>query len=266
MTTPLMLVLSSITPTLGYDHPVDTMYLNRNDRAFLLREVARFGKLIADDTTIITTRDAFDDEVCDTVQVINGTVKDISQATAVILTRFKKCYEVFKTSSQAAEDDSVRDLDTDAVILKLEGNPRYIYSYVYNMMENTALDYDARVLRLAELYNALNGFTSGVSISDKQSFLIGRFQAMGELAFWQRLIYFDWMHQTLSMPEPVTMATLKQVREELLSMGFYGFVNPWAMYTEFSNSRVNRKVELRIADDVISFLRKIVLSGGVQVQ
>lgn len=268
MTTPLMLLLSSITPSLGYDHPVDTMYMNRNDRALLMREAIRLGKMAMDDTQILLDKDAFDDEVCDTSQIINSEVIDVSPATAIILTRLRECYKVFCRVSQMNEEEekSVHDLDTDSVILHLEGNPRYIYTYVYNTMENRGLDYDTRVLRLAELYNTLVGVTSDTAFDAKQSFLVNRFQMMGELSFWQRLVYHDYMHQRLAAPKPLTLNDLERVKQELKGMGFYGFVNPWVMYSEFANSRVNRKVELNISSDVIEFLRKVVLSGGVSVQ
>lgn len=265
MMTPLMLLLSSINSSLEYDHPVDTMYLSRNDRNLLLREAARLGKLVYDDSQILMTTDLFGNDVCDTAQIVNNAVVEVSPATAVILTRLRKCVDIFKNNMQAVEDDGSYDIDTDTVILKLEGNPRYVYAYVYMTMENNSLDYRSRIMRLAELYNALVGFNPQGTIGDKQSFLVSRFKDQGDLSFWQRLIYHDWMQRDLTVPAPVSIETLRVAKRELRDMGFYGFVNPWIMYTQFAGARVNRKVELNVGEEVTQFLRKVVLSGGVQV-
>lgn len=265
MMTPLMLLLSSISPSLEYDHPVDTMYLSRDDRNLMLKEANRLGELICDDSQILMTTDLCGNEVCDTAQFVNNISVEISPATAVIMTRLRKCVEVFRKNTQAVEDDGSYDIDTDTVILKLEGNPRYVYAYVYMTMENNSMDYRPRILRLAELYNALVGFNSQGTTGDKQSFLVSRFKEQGDLSFWQRLVYHDWMQRELVAPAPITLESLRVVKRELRDMGFYGFVNPWTMYTEFAGARVNRKVELNVGEEVTSFLRKVVLSGGVQV-
>lgn len=267
MITPLMLLLSSINERLGYDYPVDTMYLNRANRTLILNEATRLGNLVSDDGLILMTDNAFGEAVCDTAQVINNAVVEVSPFTAVILTRLRRCFEVFKDSLQtAAKDESeIYDLDTDSVILRLEGNPRYIYSYVYSVMENNAYSYDHRIMQLAELYNVIVGFTASPVARLKQDDLVRRLMLQADLSFWQKLFYNDWIKRVLKEPPTLGMEDVEKTKVELKSMGFYGFVNPWKMYSEFSNSRINRKVELNVSEDVTLFLRKVVLSGGVNV-
>jgi len=267
MITPLMLMLSSINERLGYDRPVDTMYMNRTDRALIIDEVQRLGKLITDDSIILCTTDSFGNEVCDTVQVINNSAVEVSPFTAVIMTRLRACFEVFRKSLQTSvkEDMEAHDLDTDSVILRLEGNPRYIYAHVYSVMENNAHSYAARIAQLADLYNALVGFIAVSSVDMKQDALVRRLTLQSDISFWQRLFYNDWMQRTLEAPPALTKECIEKSKTELRSMGFYGFVNPLKMYEDFANARINRKVELNVSEDVIAFLRKVVLSGGVSV-
>lgn len=262
-----MLLLSCIDENYNFSKPVDTMYLNRVDRALINSEVKRLGTLVSSDDVILMTEDAFGNPVCDTVQLINNNVVDISPLTAVILTRLRQCYPVFQASVQETSTSEIeaRDLDTDAVILRLEGNPHYIYNYVYGVMENTTISYSSRIAQLSELYNALIGFSIMTDNTDKRSGLLTRLTLQSDIAFWQQLFYTDWIHRTLAAPNAIGVADVEVTKKELKGMGFYGFVNPLKMYNDFIGSRVNRKVELNVSDEVLNFLGKVVMSGGAVV-
>lgn len=259
--TPVMFLLSGITKDFGYDHPVDIMYLNMSDRALILREVERLGKNVSDDDMTLTTTDVLGNEVVDTSQLCAGEIIDISLPTAVILTRLRQAYASYKnTAITSVETGS--DLDTDTVLLRLEGNPKYVYTYVYEMMENRSLDYDDKIAKIFELYSSIMGYMENVG-NNNNDFLVRRLEEQGSLAFWQRLITVDCVRRTGTIPSAVTEETISKTKEELNKLGYYGFVNPWKMYSEFVTSRINRKVELNINAEVIDYLETVVKSGGV---
>lgn len=271
MVTPLMLLLSSINSEFGYDHPVDIMYLNRSDRTTILGEAERLGRVASisdenDARCLLLRKSVSGAAIVDNVQVINDQVVEISEVTAMLLTRLREAYKVFHASNLATvSDEPDNDLGTDAVILRLEGNPKYVYIYVYNMMENRSLDYNTKIGKLSEVYSAIIGH-SQVSVSDdKLRFLMQRFELHSMEQFWERMVMTDLMRHGLYDGAVITSQDLLRAKQELKNLGFYGFVNPLKMYLDFSGARVNRKVEVNVSPEVISYLRKVVRSGGVNV-
>ena len=262
MITPLMLVLSCIKEDFGYDNPVDIMYLSRSDRNLLQSEIARLREIVFDEENILMTEDRNGNAVCDTVQVRNGAIVEILPETAILLTRIRECMDVYSAESkvQVGEDDV---LDTDAVVLRLEGNPKYVYIYTYEVMENPSLNYDAKISRLSELYSVIVGHTTVSSgESEKQSLSMKRRELHSSFNFWQRLIMHDYMTQNAAVIQPMDEARLARVKEELHSLGLYGFVNPLQMYSDFAGARVNRKSVVNIDSEVLDFLYKVIRSGG----
>lgn len=266
MIQPLMLLLSSINKDFGYDHPVDVMYLNRSDRSVIVSEAERLGRMVTDDSCILLTEDAFGKAVVDTAQVINDRMIEISQPTAMLLTRLREAYTVFKkASTNTVVEEDADDLGTDAVILRLEGNPRFVYIYVYSVMESKGLDYLSKIGKIAEVYNAILGHSQVEVNTEKQQFLLQRLELQSTEQFWIRLFTTDMMRHFGSIIEPLTPNVLTTVKSELRNLGFYGFVNPYYMYTEFLGARVNRKTDVNVSPEVVTYLRKVVRSGGVEV-
>lgn len=266
MVQPLMLLLSSINKDFGYDHPVDVMYLNRSDRSVIMGEADRLGRMVTDENYILMTTDSFGRPVVDTAQVVNDKMIEISQSTAVLLTRLQEAYRVFKkANSTAVIEEAADDLGADAVILRLEGNPRFVYIYVYSVMESKGLDYSTKIGKLAEVYNAIIGHSQASVNTDKLQFLMQRFELQATEQFWLRLLMSDIMYHYGSIVSPLTVKDLETVKSELRELGFYGFVNPYKMYTEFAGARVNRKLDVNVSAEVTDYLKKVVRSGGVEV-
>lgn len=265
MVTPLMLLLSSINSRYEYDRPVDIMYLSRTDRDLIVSEVERIGKMATNDDTILTTEDCYGQTIADTAQVVNDSVVEISQPTAMLLTRIREAYSVYQKvspSGLAANEMELDDLGADAVILRLEGNPRYIYIYIYNIMESKGMDFRSKMMRIMELYTAIVGH-AGVSLdTGKIQQLVNRFELQSTVQFWQGLLMSDLLKHGFAGVS-VTQSDVYKVGEELRSLGFYGFVNPLQMYMDFSGSRISRKVGVNIDQEVIDFLDKVVRSGGI---
>ena len=96
-------------------------------------------------------------------------------------------------------------------------------------------------------------------------FLLNRFELHSTSQFWCSMLTADLMAHGGGIVSPVTEKDLEVAKKELRDLGFYGFVNPYKMYTEFVSSRVNRKLDVNVQPEVIEFLRKVVKSGGISV-
>lgn len=268
MIQPLMLLLSCINEEYTYDHPVDIMYLNRSDRQVVTREAFRLGKIVMDQNKIMMGEDAFGAPIVDDGQVIGGSkLIRISPMTQMLLTRLQECYRVFlKSESGDVEgDESLSDLGTDSIILRLEGNPKYVYIFVHSVMESKGQEYSAKIARIADVYKAIIGHISAPGDDAKTQFLRSRLELQSTWQFWSRMLTADIIRHTGEIIPPLTEDDLDKMASELRDLGFYGFVNPYKMYTEFLGSRINRKFDVNISEDVILFLDKVVASGGVTI-
>ena len=262
MVTPLMLLMSSINEKFEFDKPVDTMYLSRSDRDLVVSEADRLGRMSKDDSIILTTEDVFGNTIVDTAQAVNGRIVEISLATAMILTRIREAHDVYSNVgvNESADIDG-SDLGTDSVIMRIEGNPHFVYTYVYNLMTSTGIDYTAKINKIAELYTSIITHL-GVSHDDASTRkLVERFSLQSNVQFWQELIMSDMLKHGYT-GNVVSAGDIKTVKDELRSLGFYGFVNPLKMYLDFSGARVTRKVDVNVDENVVAFLEKIVKSGG----
>ena len=262
MLTPLMLLLSSINEKYEFDSPVNTMYLSRSDRELVVSEADRLGRMSKDDNLVLCTEDVYGNVVVDTAQAVNGRIVEISLATAMLLTRVRQAHDVFSNVgiNESTEIDS-SDLGTDSVIMRIEGNPHFVYTYVHSLMTSTGIDYKAKVGKIAELYTSIITHL-GVSQDDSNTkVLLDRLSLHSNVQFWQQLLMSDMLKHGYT-GNIVTSEDIKTVKRELLSMGFYGFVNPLKMYLDFSGARVMRKVDVNVDENVVTFLEKIVKSGG----
>lgn len=268
MVEPLMLLLSSINKDYGYDHPVDIMYMSRSDRTTVMREADRLGRLACNSDVIFMGEDTFGNPIVDDGQVVGGSrMIKISPATQMLLMRIQEAYKVFRKYNAHSGDVETEssDLGADSVILRLEGNPKFVYIYVYSVMESKGLGYATKIGKIAEVYNAIVGHTQ-LSIGEENiQFLLNRFELQSTEQFWCNMLTSDLMSHNGGLAEPITAADLEVSKKELKDLGFYGFVNPYKMYMDFSNSRVNRKLDVNVRPEVIEFLRKVVRSGGVDV-
>lgn len=266
MITPLMLILSSLDEKYGVDKPVNILYLSKSDRDLILSEARRLCELALNPDVVAT----MEGHVFPTQYSGDNSIT-LNPYTVAFLERLQACAKVYlehlKTGDKESshEDD---DLSTQATILRLEGNPDYIYYYVYKMMEAQALSYDVKIAKLAELLvmlNAHSGEKLGKAAEDTE--FPRRLELHSNISYWKSMLMGDVMQRTHEMPaEPFTEETIETIRSQINALGFYGFVNPLQMYKDFSSSRIERKSNVNIPDRVIIFLGKVIQSGGGRVQ
>lgn len=261
-----MHILSSLDENYRVGHPVNILYLSRTDRDLVIGEAKRLGSMLNDENYIWLTESPTRHQVVAETQVVADEAKTISPYTALLLTRLHECFKVYghtvdEDSAQAESDD----LSTDAVVLRLEGTPKYVYVYVYNVMETPSLTYEAKIAKLQDLLNTLQTHSIVAATGDmdeKTKTMIARLELHSTLHYWERMLMADYVRIFGTVPPPFTSETVETVRKELSDLGFYGFVNPMAMYHEFTSSRVARKVSVDVEPAVIEFLSKVVRSGG----
>lgn len=268
MITPLMLLLSSINEKFEFDSPVEIGYLSRSNANLIRAEADRLGKMAVSEDYLQPALDGDFNPIegsVGTTQYVDGKQLDISLATAMILTRVREAYKVYKRTNPgdaAGSEDDIVDIGLDTVILRLEGNPYYIYSYVCEVMNTKHLSFRGRMMKLIELYSSIFGHVNTEARDLFTSELLTRLELHSTLQFWQSLIMSDMLKRGY-VGNYVSKDDIVVVGEELRSLGFYGFVNPLKMYQEFSNSQIQRKVDVNIDEEVITFLEKVVRSGGV---
>lgn len=270
MVTPLMWILSSLDADYKYDKPYTLSYLSKSDRADLLSEIRWIGYQLTNEDKILPKyddnfeicRDANGDPIIDTVQLISGELTPIHPATAALLTRLVKAYKIFDKHIIEISSIDEKDLGDDDIVLRIEGNPNYVYDYVIQLMSQRRASYESKIQRLAELLATILGhsmFGSGDSYVEK---MIERMQLHSKSSYWIRMLTSDVIRSSNSISDPITVETLGIVKKELKLMGFYGFVNPLQMYLDFASSRITKKSEINVDSSVIKYLDKVVRSGG----
>lgn len=267
MFTPVMHILSCLDDKYEIGSPADILYLSKSDRELIIREACRLGKIFDDENKVWITNSNTGLPMVSEIQAIAGTSKQISPYTALLLTRIHECFPVYlqeidTVSAAVAEDD----LSTDAVVLRLEGNPRYVYVYVYNIMELPSLSYDVKIARLKELLVTIQSHSVIKDTEPRDSKLRERLELHSKFSYWKGMLMADYVKYYGVLPPPLGEGIVDTIRSELSDMGFYGFVDPLKMYQEFNSSRISRKVEVNIDESVIHFLTKVVLSGGATIE
>lgn len=270
MITPLMHILSCFNEDYAIENPVDVLYLNRKDWELIVTEAKRLCSLVTDEDALFSIDSPTGYTMISPTQSIAGTATNLCPYTALLLTRLKSCVPVYlrevnTVSIEEAEDD----LSTDAVVLRLEGNPRYIYYYVYSVMEMSSMSYDAKISKLKELLNTVRSHVltqtaifGGEDANPQQKKLLQRLEMQSKFNYWKGMLLQDYIMYYGSVPPEFTRDTMKTIKRELWDLGFYGFVNSFQMFLSFTGSRVTRKRDVDIDEWVITFLTKIVLSGG----
>ena len=263
MITPLMLLLSSINQDMAYDHPVELTYLTRDDRALVVGEAERMGRIVSDSAKLIFTENSAGQSYADLDQVVGDSFVRIHPATAMLLTRVREAYNVFQRRSAGvvaeAEDN---DLGADDVVLRLEGNSKYVYVLVQQIMAKRSIDFDAKVAQLAGIYKQITLTGESQEVSKAINFLRDRLELQSYHQFWCKLLTADLIHYGLFDGEIVQPEDLELVKKEIRLFGLYGFVNPKEMYDEFVGARVSRKTAVKVDAEVVDFLYKVVRSGG----
>ena len=267
MITPLMHILSCLDEKYQVGPPVDILYLGKTDRELIIHEARRLGVILNDADKIMCSVSDTGLEMVAPQQEIAGSLKSINPYTGLLLTRVRSCLATYNRElDTVAPDVAEDDLSTDAVVLRLEGNARYAFVYVYKIMETPALSYDAKIAKLRELLLTIKSHSVVENNELKDGNLKRRLELHSMFNYWKGMLMSDYIRYYGVEAPTFDETTLKVMKSELNDLGFYGFVNPLAMYQEFNNSRVARKVEVNIDDSVVEYLSKIVLSGGGTVE
>lgn len=268
MITPLMHILSCLNEDYVIEEPVDIFYLNKVNRDFIIDEARRLGSYFSDDNKLWITDSITGRRMVSDVQVISGFSRELNPYTALLLTRVWKCFEKYQYEVNVSSTDTnvTEDLSTDAIVLRLEGNPKYIYVHVYNIMETPSLSYDTKIARLADLLTIIRGHSVIKDTQVGNARLLKRIELQSNLNYWKGMLFSDYIEMYGITPPNFSEDTISTICDELTDLGFYGFVNPLEMYQQFSSACVSRKIEVSISEEVIDFLTKIVLSGGATVE
>lgn len=272
MITPLMHILSCLDKSYKLIAPLDIFYLNKSDRDLVVSEAKRLCDLILDDERYLSITSDTELPMLCSVQDIAGTAKQLHPYTVLLLMQIKSCAEHYLKESNMVDNDKVDDdLSTDGVILRLEGNPNYIYYYVYSIMELPSLNYESKIAKLAELLLTIRNHqvvidnTNMGGDNKKAQEFLQRLDTQSKLDYWRVLLYNEYIKYYGTVPQEFDESLLNRVKLELWDLGFYGFVNPLQMYNEFNEARMTRKVSVEIDPKVVEFLTRIVSSGGVRL-
>lgn len=267
MITPLMHILSCLDEKREVGAPVDVLYLSRSDRELVIQEAERLGSLFNDENKVWITDSPCGRKMVSEIQVVAGKSVTLNPYTALLLTRVWQCFPMYTKEINAVPADAAEDdLSADAVVLRLEGNPRYVYIYVYNVMEMPALSYDDKIKKLRDVLLTLKSRSVVKDSELRNDRLLQRLELHSMQNYWAGMLMSDYITYYGTIPPAFEEETIEVLRKELSDLGFYGFVNPLQMYEEFTHSRVARKVNVTVEEFVIEFLTKVVLSGGANVE
>lgn len=202
MITPLMHILSCLTEDYRVTGPVDTLYLGKSDRELVISEAKRLCSMVMDENVLYFMPSDTGLSMACTTQNIAGTAKAISPFTALLLTRVRECVPVYlREVDTVVTEITDDDLSTDAVVLRLEGNPSYVYYYVYNIMRTPSLSYEARIARLKELLLTVQShvvtqspvFGEESGNSPQKRALLSRLEMQSKQSYWAGMLLQDYI-------------------------------------------------------------------------
>lgn len=263
MITPLMLLLSMYDGTSYDKRIIDLGPLNKSDRNVILAETKRLCGLSLDPELILMTEDCFGNPMVDPEPFINGQFCKLSYPTVIILEHIREAAKIFQKSfSDYDASSDVTDLSDDNIVLRIEGNPKFVYVFVRDIMESVGMSYSEKISRLASIYRTIEDNSVYGSEETVNSAFVNRLELQSNLSFWQRVIIAGMSRHGLGDITVVKHSDIEIIKRELCDLGFYGFVNPLEMYKSFSGSRITRKVSVDIDESARTFLYKIIRSGG----
>lgn len=261
---PFMHVLTCINKGYQIGSPISILDLSVEDRKTILHESSRLIDIMRNSDRILFTESDTGLRMVATSQVILSKIVSISPYTALLLTRFDSCIDTYIATVNAVstEHEDNDNAHNDAVVLRLEGNPSYIYTFVYKLYSNRGVSYESKLRKMVELLNLLR--TSTV-VSEIDTTQMSRLEMQANVSYWKEMLMGDYMKYYGTLPPKFDADTLKTISEELNSLGFYGFVNPFKISSQLLSSRVGSKTSTNIEDWVIEFIEDVVKSGGVAI-
>lgn len=269
MITPLNYLLSGYNESFEYDSPVDIKtYMNDDDYKFVIVETdALIHRLRAN---ISMGTDALGEEMVDRLQLVNSEVKEIDVYSALLLNRALLAAKRYEQEGQRKEEpDQVLNLENNNIVMRIEGNKYYVYTFVYAVMTDKALQFDKKIQKIAHILELVENYGEhsygDASVEDEQNLRVDRLKLLSNSSYWMNMLTLDHLKH-FGTPGPAFKEdTLRVVRSELKEMGFPGFVNPIKMYYDFVSARVKRKTEVNVDNEVLTFLKRVVRSGGMSL-
>lgn len=280
---PIMMLLGQINvQTFDYSDNIDLSFLPQEYERVIRQKTMELCNKLLDKQDIssskipnsLTLLNTIDDDidilfdmtgVASTLQAVNRKQYEISQETALILTRLRAASLAYIKKLSDAE--TFDDISSDIVLTKLEAMPQSVYSLVYDILSNeTASLRNAKVglTKLNELRNRILLYQDKEAVFSNEQ-VKQKLSTISTLGFWRTLIYHDYMNIYNKPPNEITVSTLQRIHDELNILGIPGFVPPNIVFESYANTMVQRKVNVMIQQSVIEFLTKVVKSGGVVI-
>lgn len=268
MITPLMHILSCLDKDYSMVSPLSILYLNKVDRDVIISEAKRMCDMLFDgDIIAIDDQPSLDGRyLVSRDQVVNDSYRTINVYTQLLLTRIRDCARKYVADvNNVAKQEDNEDLSAESTVLNMEGNPEYVYKFVYTTMRGaTQSNFGSKIEKLQEIYSVLISHTDVQEGDDKA--MLDRLGAQAQMNYWRTLLMRDYMQAFRTLPPEFNATTVEEIREDLQSLGFYGFVNPLEMYNAFSRSRIGRKSNVVVEPTSMEFLRDAILAGGGKVE
>lgn len=284
-----MYILSGYNKSFQYEEPISLSYLRLDDENAILSSVSQIKEIIDtlslnDEYWYLSRAGVKQITRIDVVQT-----RGYSEYTIALLNRVRDAFASGKLYDQQDKANTLDlSLDMKQLLYRLEGNPDFIYRYVYNTFKTHQENeqskgkgsrkeriIDNSIEKLTELYQIIMQSSGEYNLTpqDEQEDAkrIERLQLHSDFSYWHRMLlndhirYFDsFYYDKYNLPE-TQEDLIKTIRKDLKDLGIVGFVNPIQMYEEFKSSRVERKLGVQIDSDVKEFLRTTILSGGGKI-
>lgn len=267
MITPLNYLLSGYNESFEYDVPIEiSAYMSDRDCDFIKGEVSRLENRVKRDVSMATRSDG--SSFVDRTQLVNGEVKDIHPYTALLLERIVRAVEPYKDSTRIrGSNDTAIDMHSNNIVMHIEGNPNFVYTFVYTTMMDKTLRYKKRIEKINDIRDLIVNYgeraSGGRTVEDDKSASMGRMRLHSHKNYWKSMLIFDYYRIYGVRGPEFGDEVFDIMHDEAKEMGFPGFVNPLKMYMDFVSSRVSRKTDLSIDGEVVRFLERVVKSGGV---
>ena len=120
------------------------------------------------------------------------------------------------------------------------------------------------IQKLAELLKKINLYNDKEDL-DITGDILKKIDILSTMQFWRDLLSIEYMKCYAELPPVITLDTMNTIKQELKHFDIYGFVPPNKVYEAFHTVENYRKNTTHISEDVIDFLMKIVMSGGVRI-
>lgn len=253
MITPLMYLLTGYDEDFNYN-PVNNIEEFLAETKVLQSEIKRLGNILFDEFTVNVEEIADNKIITSTNQIVATEIISISPYTALLIDRAKLAYEKYKNQKYA-----VKEISTSDIVTRIEGSSYNAYKFVFNTMHSSAT-YKENISKIKDILDIISTNSVELNSNTDKEEINKRFEVQSNVSYWSRMLGSDYIRIYNEIGPPFTAKTIETIKEELKRMGINGFVNP--LGTNQNLTKIARKTYYNISDDIIDYLKQIVLSGG----